>query len=129
LSNTSALIEALIERLNAVRTGFAVYYDRAPDSAKFPYAVMSGLNATDLAAGDLTSFDVDIWTDDKLPTAAEDIEALCDEVRNALHNSIIAKSGIFAGHIGYENRDTADDQDADVSHRRLFFAARVFYYE
>lgn len=127
MSNTSAFIEELIIKLNTIKEGVTFYYDRAPDNARFPYGVVSGINASELSAGDLTTFDIDLWTDNKLPSATEDIEALCDDVRNALHNSVIRRSGVFGGHIGYENRDTTDDRNTDISHRRLFFAARIFY--
>lgn len=127
MSNTSAFIEAIIAKLNTVKANVVFYYDRAPKEARFPYGVVSGVNASELSAGDLTTFDIDLWTDDKLPSATEDIEELCDDIRNALHNSVISDPGVFGGHIGYENRDTTDDRDTDISHRRLYFAARIFY--
>jgi len=126
--NTSAFIETLIAEINTMRKGFTSYYDRAPAKAGFPYSVVSGITASDLAAGDLSMFDVDIWTDDKLPTATEELESICDDLRNFLHNRIISREGVFAGHIGYESRDTSDDREKDLSHRRLVFAARLFYY-
>lgn len=126
--NTSAFIEQLVADINAMKPGFVCYYDRAPKSAKFPYCVVSAITASDLAAGDLSMFDIEIWTDDKLPTATEDLESICDDLRNFLHNKIISQEGVFAGHIGYESRDTFDDREKDLSHRRLVFAARLFYY-
>lgn len=125
--NTSAFIEELIKYLNTLKDGFKVYYDRAPKDRTFPYAVVSGINATDLDAGDLTSFDLDIWTDDKLPSATVEIESLCDLCRNALTNKVISLNGVFGSHVGYEGRDTSDDREDDISHRRLFYAARIFY--
>ena len=125
--NTSAFIEALIAEINTMRVGFACYYDRAPKDARFPYCVVSGVTATELAAGDLSMFDTDIWTDDKIPTATEDLESLCDDLRNFLHNKVIYRKGIFAGHIGYESRDVPDERERDLSRRRLTFAARIFY--
>ena len=125
--NTSDFIEKLVLYLNTVRSGFSVYYDRAPSNRTFPYGVVSGIHATDLGEGDLTMFDIDLWTDDKLPTATEELESLCDDLRNALHNRVISHDGVFSAHIGYEGRDTSDDREDDISHRRLFFAARIFY--
>ena len=125
--NTSAFIEELIKYLNTLKDGFSIYYDRAPTGRNFPYAVISGITASDLAEGDLTSFDVDIWTDDKKAAATEEIEGLCDLIRNKLSNKIISAPGVFGSHIGYEGRDTSDDREDDLSHRRLFFAARIFY--
>lgn len=125
--NTSAFIAELVEYLNTVKDGFKVYYDRAPKDKKFPYGVVSGITASELEEGDLTSFDLDLWTDDKKPSATEEIESLCDLCRNALTNKVISSAGVFGSHIGYEGRDTSDDREDDLSHRRLFYAARIFY--
>ncbi len=125
--NTSAFIAELVKYLNTVKDGFKVYYDRAPKDKEFPYGVVSGITASELEEGDLTSFDLDLWTDDKKPSATEEIESLCDLCRNALTNKVISSAGVFGSHIGYEGRDTSDDREDDLSHRRLFYAARIFY--
>ena len=111
-----------------MKPGFSCYYDRAPKSAKLPYCVVGSITASELAAGDLSMFDTDIWTDEKLPSAAEDLESLCDELRNFLHNRTISREGVFAGHIGFESREIPDERERDLSRRRLTFAARLFYY-
>ena len=62
-ANTTALIKALRERVNKILT---TYYEEAPSKdAVFPYAVINGVNIIDLAAGDLASFYLDIWVDEK----------------------------------------------------------------
>ncbi len=127
MTNTSAFIEKLINYLNTVKTGFSAYYDRAPQNRTYPYGVVSGITATDLGEGDLTSFDLELYTDDKKASATEELESLCDDLRNALHNRVISYDGVFAAHVGYEGRDTSDEREDDLSHRRLFFAARIFY--
>lgn len=127
-ADTSALIEAINNDINTMKVGFTSYYDRAPTDASFPYAVVSGFTASPLSAGDLSMFDADIWTDDKLPSATEELESLCDELRNFLHNRTIFQNGV-AAHIAYEKRGDPDDRERDLSHRSLTFAARVFYYE
>ena len=125
--NTSAFIEELTAYLNTVKEGFSVFYDRAPSKKAFPYGVISGVNESSLGEGYLTSFDLDLWTDDKLPTATEEIEELCDIARNALNNKVLSSEGVYSCHIGYEGRDTTDDREDDISHRRIYFAARIFY--
>lgn len=127
-ADTSALIEAINSKINTMKADFTSYYDRAPRDAGFPYGVIGGFTASPLSAGDLSMFDADIWTDDKLPSATEELESLCDELRNFLHNRTIFQNGV-AAHIAYEKRGDPDDRERDLSHRSLTFAARVFYYE
>lgn len=122
--NVSAFIESIVEVVNSV---LVCFYDRAPDTESYPFAVLSGVTASDLAAGDLIMFDIDIWHDDKQSDATAAVEGYCDALRRELHNRIISREGVFAGHIGYENRDTSDDKETDLIHRRLSFSARIFY--
>jgi len=125
--NTSAFIEALVQYMNTVKPGFKVYYDRAPKDKAFPYGVISYVTASSLDEGDLTSFDLELWTDDKLPSATVELESLCDLCRKALNNKVLSVEGVFSSHIGYESRDTSDDREDDLSHRRQIYAARIFY--
>lgn len=123
--NTKAFIKALRERANKV---LPTYYEEAPSkNAEFPYAVINGINIIDLAAGDLVSFYLDIWVDEKKPTATEELEALCDTLRNELTNEVIVESGIFAAHIGFDNQNSVADNEFDIAHRKLSMSARVFY--
>ena len=123
--NTKAFITALRERVSKVLT---TYYEEAPSKgAKFPYSVLNGFNIIDLAAGDLASFYLDIWVEEKKPTATEELEALCDTLRNELTNEVIAVSGVFAAHIGFDNQNAIAESEYDISHRRLAMSARIFY--
>ena len=122
-ANTTALIKALRERVNKILT---TYYEEAPSKdAVFPYAVINGVNIIDLAAGDLASFYLDIWVDEKQPTATEQLESLC--LRNELTGAVIAESGVFAAHIGFDNQNAIADSEYDIAHRRLSMSARTFY--
>ena len=124
-ANTTALIKALRERVNKVLT---TYYEEAPSKdAVFPYAVINGVNIIDLAAGDLASFYLDIWVDEKQPNATEQLESLCDALRNELTGAVIAESGVFAAHIGFDNQNAIADSEYDIAHRRLSMSARTFY--
>lgn len=123
--NTKAFIKALRERINKV---LPAYYEEAPSkNAEFPYAVINGINIIDLAAGDLFSFYLDIWVDEKKPTATEELEALCDTLRNELTNEVIVESDVFAAHIGFDNQNAVADSEFDIAHRKLSMSARVFY--
>ena len=73
--NTSAFIEVLVQYMNTVKPGFKVYYDRAPKDKAFPYGVISYVTASSLDEGDLTSFDLELWTDDKLPSLPLSLKA------------------------------------------------------
>lgn len=124
-ANTTALIKALRERVNKILT---TYYEEAPSKdAVFPYAVINGVNIIDLAAGDLASFYLDIWVDEKQPAATEQLESLCDTLRNELTGAVIAESGVFAAHIGFDNQNAIADSEYDIAHRRLSMSARTFY--
>lgn len=124
-ANTTALIKALRERVNKILT---TYYEEAPSKdSVFPYAVINGVNIIDLAAGDLASFYLDIWVDEKQPNATEQLESLCDTLRNELTGAVIAESGVFAAHIGFDNQNAIADSEYDIAHRRLSMSARTFY--
>lgn len=122
--NTEAFIKALTERVNEI---MPTYYDEAPTKGGFPYSVISGINIIDLAEGDLTSFYIDIWVDEKQPEAGIELERACDSLRNGLYNAIIAAPGVYA-HIGFENQNGISDGEFDIAHRRLSMSARIFYY-
>jgi len=111
-----------------INNNVTCYYEEALKTKGFPYAVVSGINIIDLASGDLTSFYLDVWTDEKAAGATEQLEALCDELRESLHNATISVAGSFAAHIGFENQNSINESEFDLSHRRLSFAARIFYY-
>lgn len=124
--NTTAFIEELTKRVNQV---LPTTYDEAPLKAtSFPYAVVSGINIIDLDSGDLASFYIDVWADEKEPEAAIKLERACDSLRNALTNAVISVPDIFYGHIGFDNQNTVADNEFDIAHRRLSMSARLFYY-
>lgn len=125
--NTKAFIVALTERVNEI---LPTYYEEAPTKEQksgYPYAVISGLNIIDLDTGDLTSFYIDIWVDEKKQNATEELETLCDTLRNELTNEVVSVRGIFASHIGFENQNSIADNEYDIAHRRLSLSARTFF--
>lgn len=125
MANTTAFIKALRLRVNEI---IPTYYEEAPSkAASFPYAVLNGINIIDLAAGDLASFYLDIWVDEKMPNATEELEAFCDKLRNELTGAILSIKGIFASHIGFDNQNAIADSEYDIAHRRLAMSARIFY--
>lgn len=125
MANTTAFIKALRLRVNEI---IPTYYEEAPSkAASFPYAVISGINIIDLAAGDLASFYIDIWVDEKKPNATEELEEFCDKLRNELTGAVISVNGIFASHIGFDNQNAIAESEYDIAHRRLAMSARIFY--
>ena len=124
-ANTEAFIIALTERVNTI---LPTTYDEAPTkNAPALYAVVSGINIIDLESGDLASFYIDVWADEKQPDAAVKLERACDNLRNGLYNAIISAPGLY-GHIGFDNQNTVADSEFDIAHRRLSMSARLFYY-
>lgn len=123
--NTEAFIKAITERVNDI---LPTTYDEAPTKAvAFPYAVISGINIIDLESGDLASFYIDVWADEKAADATVKLEQACDNLRNGLYNALISAPGMY-GHIGFNNQNTVADSEFDIAHRRLSMSARLFYY-
>ncbi len=124
-SNTEAFIKVLTAKVNTILPS---YYEEAPTKdVVFPYDVISGINIIDLESGDLVSFYIDVWADEKKPEATEELERACDSLRNGLTNAIIAAPGVY-GHIGFDNQNSVADSEYDIAHRRLSMSARIFYY-
>lgn len=122
---TTAFIAALRERVNGI---MPTYYEEAPtQNMVFPYAVINGINIIDADGCDLASFYIDLWADEKEPTATEQLERACDSIRNQLTNAVIAVPGVFASHIGFDNQNTVADSEYDLTHRRISMSARIFY--
>ncbi|MBC5728149.1 hypothetical protein H8R91_06390 [Ruminococcus sp. NSJ-71] len=123
--NTEAFITALTERVNTI---LPTTYEEAPIKNAPPlFAVVSGINIIDLESGDLASFYIDVWADEKAADATIKLERACDSLRNGLYNAIIAAPGLY-GHIGFDNQNTVADSEFDIAHRRLALSARLFYY-
>lgn len=122
--NTKAFIKAMNERVNQILPN---YYEEAPTDADFPYSVLNGINIIDLGDGDLVSFYLDIWVDERKENATEKLEELCDTLRNELTGAVIAETGVFYGHIGFDNQNSIADNEFDLSHRKLSMSARIFY--
>lgn len=129
MTNTKAFIEAFGDRINCILPSF---YEEAPaQSSVFPRSVFGGINIipiSDQCFGDMISFYVDLWADEKKTGATEELEALCDALRNELTGEVISKEGIFTAHLGFDNQNTVQDNEFDLCHRRLSMSARIFYF-
>lgn len=125
MANTTAFLRALRTKINTI---MPVYYDKAPSNATaFPYAVINTPKVTDLAAGDLMLFYVDIWGDEKDEGTTVALEEACDTLRNALSGAVLAEDGVFGAHIGFDSQNPLPDNEFDIAHRRLSLSARIFY--
>lgn len=124
--NTKAVISALMDRVNKI---LPAYYEEAPSkAAEYPYAVINGINIITLEeSGDLTSFYIDHWGDEKAPGTTEALEGLCDTLRNELEGEVICAADTFGAHIGFENQNSLIDGEYDLAHRKLSLSARIFY--
>jgi len=123
-ANTKEFIKHITAFLNDIVT---TTYDEAPTTGKFPFAVVSGINIIDLASGDLTSFYMDVYADEKKTGAAVELETLCDALRNKITGAVIYVPGIFGAHLGFDNQNGDRDPEYDIFHRRLSVSARIFY--
>ena len=125
--NTKAVIFALTDRVNKI---LPTYYEEAPtQKVVYPYAVINGINIITLEeSGDLTSFYIDLWGDEKLQGTTEALEELCDTLRNELEGEVIYVAGQFGLHIGFDNQNSLIDSEYDLAHRKLSLSARIFYF-
>ena len=123
-ANTTDFILQLTEAANEI---LPPYYEAAPVTGSFPYAVIGGINIVSLSDGDLASFNVDFYGDEKDPDAAVELERLCDMTRNGLDGLTIHVPGVLGAHIGFENQNNIVEGEHDLVHRRLSMSARIFY--
>ena len=123
-ANTTDFISQLTEAVNEI---LPTYYEEAPVTGPFPYAVIGGINIVSLSDGDLASFNVDFYGDEKDPDAAVELERLCDMTRNGLDGLTIHVPGVLGAHIGFENQNNIVEGEHDLVHRRLSMSARIFY--
>lgn len=123
-ANTTAFIELITGVINDI---LPTTYDGAPISGEFPYCVVSGINVIPILPGDLTSFYIDLYADEKKQGAAVELEKLCDTMRNRLTGAVIYVPELFGAHLGFENQNGINDAEHDIFHRRLSMSARIFY--
>ena len=117
----------IIAARNYLEGLFPCYYEEAPTKGAFPYVVLNGIHTIPLSDGDLASFYLDIWVDEKKEGATEELERICDTLRTELDGAVIATPGIFASHIGFDSKSSLTDSEFDIAHRRLSLSARIFY--
>lgn len=122
--NTQGLIEELTTTVNDI---VPAYYEDAPENAALPFCVINNPIVSDLATGDLVSFYIDIWADERKPNAAVELEFTCDILRNRLNGLIISRENSFSGHLNFEKQFAVSDTEQDLLHRRQSWTARVFY--
>ena len=121
--NTTVLIESLT---NAVNARIACYYEEAPEEATFPYAILIGLNAHDIDAGDAISFYLEFYTGERDGQSVE-LDRKIDEVRSTLDGSVVRVAGVFGAYVHFNSRSGRDENAYDLCHRRLGLTARTFF--
>lgn len=124
--NTKAVISALTDRVNKILP--TTYEKGRTQNVVYPYAVVNGVNIITLEeSGDLTSFYIDLWGDEKDSSTTDQLEELCDTLRNELEGEVIYVAGQFGLHIGFDNQNSLIDSEYDLAHRKLSLSARIFY--
>lgn len=117
----------LLQFLNGALT-VPVYLDRAPDNSDMPYMVAEEFVVKELSDGDEITFTLEIFIDETENGAAEDLEQLCDDVRNNVVGQILSGNN-FDGYITFiELSDGKDDKEFDLENKNFSLSLRVFYY-
>lgn len=125
--NTKAVISAITARVNEILP--TTYEKGRTQNVVYPYAVVNGVNIITLEeSGDLTSFYIDLWGDEKDNSTTDQLEELCDVLRNELEGEVIYVAGQFGLHIGFDNQNSLIDSEYDLAHRKLSLSARIFYF-
>lgn len=112
-------LEKLMTKLNTIMT---VYYEKAPDTAVYPYAVVPDLSISNLTYGLQCLFDVEIYINE---LSSSNVEALCDSLRTGL-DEFHYKDDNVGFHINFENQYLGKMTEQDSSMRRVSFIARIF---
>ena len=118
----SLYLQKLNEYINTFTT---CYYEKASTNGSFPYCVLIPPSTSDLMSGDSMMFDIEVYANEM--TGVEEIEDLCDLLKNKLHNYILNSKNNFTSHINFENSFNLRENEHDLMARRVSFSARIFY--
>ena len=120
--------EYLKELINFINKTITCYYEYAPSDIILDYVVLNGVNVINFDDYDLLSFYLDVFIDENLPDATEKLESTCDKLRSLLDKHILNKVNMFNSHIYFDNQNTVQENEFDLTHRRLSLSARIFYF-
>jgi hypothetical protein len=116
-----------IERLLAIfNEHIPCYYEEAPEGAGFPYAVMTGVNAYGIGAGDAIAFYLEFYTGEGAGKTMA-LDETIDAIRSACDGRPVMQGGDFGAHISFESRSGMNENSYDLCHRRLSLTARTFF--
>jgi hypothetical protein len=112
--------KAILAELKAIHP--RVYFQRASDTAVYPYLVYNLPNSTD--DGTLENFvlDVDAWDNTTNTTA---LETLIDSADHALHRKTIVV-GTLSMTLYRENRLVLEDDDSRLARRKYIYQVRTY---
>lgn len=122
---TKMLFIKITETFNKILPAF--YEDALPTAPLYCVINNPVVSSISDQGGDLVAFYVDIYSDDKICNSAEQLEEICESLRNELDKSIITDSGNFGGHLNFEKQFSTQESEFDINHRRQEWTARVFY--
>ena len=127
--NAEAFISEITNKIN--NNVCTCYFEEAPKNARFIYAVLGGELINDLEAaesGNIITFDVDIYADEKKSTATAELLSTCDKLQNYIaQNNILSADGVFYAHLGVESQSGKSEAEADLYHKRVSISARIFF--
>lgn len=105
-----------------INTIMNTYYEKAPDNAEYPFAVVPDLTFSPLDYGYQCLFDIDIYINE---LSNGSVEKCCDNLRKSLdgYNYRDDKVGF---HVGFNDQNLGKMTEQDSSMRRISFIARIF---
>jgi hypothetical protein len=117
----------IIQRLTKVFNEYIpCFYEEAPEGASFAYAILTGLNAYDIGAGDGIAFYLEFYTGEGEGNSLE-LDKTIDKMRSKFDGKAITQGGDFGAHIVFESRSGMNENSYDLCHRRLSLTARTFF--
>lgn len=106
------------------------FFQKAPDTAQFPYVVFDLPSSFDSRPSEDFSLSIDIWDDDQDTTALETLTESIDGDGNifnpsGLNNKTIIAIGLVATFYR-EGRMTVPDEDKRINRRQLRYNVRAY---
>ena len=122
MTRTDEFLKELQTKLNTIIT---TYFEEAPPTATFPFAIFQNASIRGDDNSETTLIDISIYQKTDKPTL--EVETILKNIKNGLDRTAINVSGKFSSYLYFESSDNVRDQDVNLISRRATFTARIFY--